>query len=151
MLPPFALHIETVVLLAAGILLALLIGWTLARWRGQRWLSMIQQQLQAEHDELVRKADEQERLLHDHQELTERLRNEQSQLQQALLVETEKRAGLAAQAERIPTLENALSHREEQLAGLHQELSSSRTRAAQLETELIKERESAAEKLATLL
>ncbi|HBD10392.1 MAG TPA: DNA recombination protein RmuC [Syntrophobacteraceae bacterium] len=112
---------------------------------------MIQQQLQAEHDELVRKADEQERLLHDHQELTERLRNEQSQLQQALLVETEKRAGLAAQAERIPTLENALSHREEQLAGLHQELSSSRTRAAQLETELIKERESAAEKLATLL
>ena len=136
--------------MTASVLLALAVGWTLAWWRGRRQLNTTRQQLQEENDELLRRADEHERLLRDHQELSERLRGEQAQLQQALLAETEKRAGLAAQAERIPVLESALNQREGQLAALHQQLSCTESRTVQLETELNKERESAAEKLAVL-
>ncbi len=136
--------------LAASLLIGLLVGWGMAWWRWQQRLNSVHQQVQAERDGLGRELEELGRQLHDHRTVTDQLRAEQTQVQQALLGETERRATLAAQAQRVPVLESVLAHAQEQLAGLQQELNQSRIQSAQLQTELFKERENTAEKLAAI-
>ena len=150
MLPPPLSPDSTFVILAALFVLGLLIACGLTRWRWRRRLASLEQQLQEERNELLRELEERDQLARSSQVLTDQLRTEQTQMQQALLTETEKRATYAAQAQRIPTLEATLVNKDQQLASLQHELAGWQTRYAQIEMELLKERQATEEKLAAL-
>jgi DNA recombination protein RmuC len=150
MLPPLLSQNTGTVFLAAVFTLGLFIVFALTRWRWHRKLNAVERQLQDERDQLLHELEEARQIGRSLQELTEQLRTEQVLTQQALLVETEKRATFAAQAQQLPKLEAALANRDEQLSSLRHELVGWQTRCAQIETELLKERQAAGEKLATL-
>ncbi len=150
MLPPLFSYDASMPVLTVVFVVGLLIGAGLMQWRWHRRMTAQQRQATEEQDKLREEAQEHDRSARSSQLLADQLRTELAKMHQALLEETEKRATFAAQTQRIPSMEAALTNRDEQLSALQHELAGWQTRCAQVETELHKERQATEDKLAAL-
>ncbi len=115
--------------------------------RRKAWRNRVQS-LQQELDNCRRQMDEVQQRLWDKEEALKELGRENARLQEALLKETETRAGLFQENRRIPLLEEELRRERQAVRELSERLEAAQREKAVLETSLRKEREAHQERLA---
>ena len=130
--------------------IGLVVGIAGMRYQWQKRLAAHLAEVEMERQAQQQDFQQQQGLLQSYRENVERLHFQQDQLQQALLAETEKRAGFAEQAHRVQTVEAELAERATQHDTLKDALAQLQADYARIETELTKEKESAEEKLHVL-